>query len=137
MALDYSECSTLACRWALARLEGLGVERVIFLHVLDAAPGALGAIEKATRELRRFVEALAGGALPGSVDVRYAAVHGKPADEILKAALAHKVDAVVTGTNSRTGLDRLLLGSVAESVVRGARCTVIVVKPGPDDEEAR
>lgn len=130
MALDYGDCSMKACRWALTRLPGLGVEELIFLHVIEEGQ-ALGAIEKATRELRRFVEALAEAPIPESVEVRYAVSQGKPADEVLAAAAAHKVDAIVMGTNSRSGLDRLLLGSVAESVVRGAPCTVVVVKPGP------
>lgn len=131
VALDYSDSSAMACRWALARLAGLGVEALTFVHVLDGNDRALGAIEKATRELRRFVEALVESPIPESVEVRYSVVHGKPAAEVLAAASAQKADAVLMGTNSRSGLDRLLLGSVAETVVRGAACTVIVVKPGP------
>ncbi len=132
MALDYSDSSAMACRWALSHLAGLGVDGLTFVHVLDGNAQALGAIEKATRELRRFVEALIGSPLPEAVEVRYSVVQGKPAAEVLAAASAHKADAIVMGTNSRSGLDRLLLGSVAETVVRGASCTVIVVKPGPE-----
>ena len=39
------------------------------------------------------------------------------------------VDAIVMGTHGRKGLDRMLVGSVAERVVRDAPCTVIIVKP--------
>ncbi len=131
VALDYGECSALACEWVLSRVEGLGVEALLFLHVRDGGPGSLGDIERATRELRRFVDALTEEPVAESVEVRYSVVQGKPADEILKAAASHKVDAVVMGTNGRTGLDRLLVGSVAEAVVRGAPCTVVVVKPTP------
>src|SRR5690606_28542722 len=91
----------------------------------------LDELEQATRELRKFVETFSNEMpLPDGIEVRYKVSPGKPADEILRAASAHRADAIVMGTNSRKGFDRLLLGSVAESVVRAAPCTVIVVKPG-------
>lgn len=127
VAVDLGECSAAACRWALERAAGLKAQSVIVHHVLDASDdGGLGDLERATREVRRFVEAQKP---PEGLELVYSVVRGRPADQILQAAAAHKVDAIVTGTRGRTGLDRLLLGSVAESVVRGAPCTVIVVKP--------
>jgi nucleotide-binding universal stress UspA family protein len=133
VALDFDESSSLPCRWVLAHAAGLGAGAVVFHHV--AEPGdlknELDEIEQATRELRRFVEALSKEMpLPDDIEVRYAVARGKPSDEILRAATVHRADTIVMGTNSRKGFDRLLLGSVAESVVRAAPCTVIVVKPG-------
>jgi nucleotide-binding universal stress UspA family protein len=133
VALDFTECSSLPCRWVLAHAAGLGASGVIFHHV--AEPGEpsteLDEIEEATRELRKFVEALAVDMpLPDDIEVRYAVARGKPSDEILRTVAVHRVDTIVMGTNSRKGLDRLLLGSVAESIVRAAPCTVVVVKPG-------
>jgi universal stress protein A len=132
-ALDFDECSTLACRWVLAHGGGLGAGAVIFHHVAEPGDPAteVDEIEQATRELRRFVEGLSAEMpLPEGIEVRYAVSRGKPADEILRAARVQRADTIVMGTNSRKGFDRLLLGSVAESVVRAAPCTVIVVKPG-------
>jgi nucleotide-binding universal stress UspA family protein len=130
VAVDLSECSAAACRWALERSAGLGIEKIIFHHALDPDDtGALGDLERATGVVRRFVEGLEPfGSLPEQARVAYAISRGRPADEILKTAAAHRVDTIATGTRGRTGLDRLLLGSVAEAVVRRAGCTVIVVK---------
>lgn len=60
-------------------------------------------------------------------------VEGNPAVEILRLAEKLKCDLIVLGTHGRTGLSRLLMGSVAEQVVRKARCPVLTVKtPIPD-----
>ena len=54
---------------------------------------------------------------------------GYPAEEILKAAETHHADMIVMGTHGRTGIDRIIFGSVAEKVVLGAACPVLTVKP--------
>jgi nucleotide-binding universal stress UspA family protein len=53
---------------------------------------------------------------------------GDPIDEILHFAAENHVDLIVMGTHGRTGLRRLLMGSVAEQVVRKAPCPVLTVK---------
>jgi nucleotide-binding universal stress UspA family protein len=63
------------------------------------------------------------------VAARVSSVEGQPAAAILEAARGH--DLVVMGTHGRTGLRHLLLGSVAEKVVRSASCPVLTVRtPG-------
>jgi len=52
---------------------------------------------------------------------------GSPADEILKAIDEEDIDLVVMGTSGKHGLDRFLLGSVTEKVVRSAKCPVLAV----------
>ncbi len=52
---------------------------------------------------------------------------GSPADVILKTINEENIDLVVMGTSGKTGLDRFLLGSVAEKVVKSATCPVLVV----------
>ncbi|NLU04838.1 MAG: universal stress protein, partial [Methanothermobacter sp.] len=52
---------------------------------------------------------------------------GSPADAILRTVEKEGVDLVVMGTSGKHGLDRFLLGSVAEKVVRSAGCPVLVV----------
>lgn len=145
VAVDFSESSRGACEWALARswstaaqcagppLDGDGVEpaEVIFLHVVEpsAVPSSgLGALEQLIGRVRSFVDDIVGEADHPGVRARYTVSRGEPAAEIMAVAAAQRVDAVVMGTHGRRGLDRLLLGSVAESVVRNVPCTVVVVK---------
>jgi len=52
---------------------------------------------------------------------------GSPGDSILKTIANENVDLVVMGTSGKHGLDRFLLGSVTEKVVRSAKCPVLAV----------
>jgi nucleotide-binding universal stress UspA family protein len=54
---------------------------------------------------------------------------GKPADEILAVARDVGADLVIVGTKGLTGLERMVLGSVAEQVVREAGCAVVIARP--------
>ncbi len=63
------------------------------------------------------------------VDVKV--TNGHAAEEILKAINRLRVDLVVMGSRGLTGMRRFLLGSVANSVVRHASCSVLVVRPSP------
>ncbi len=54
--------------------------------------------------------------------------NGDPADEIVRVADSLSADMIIMGTHDSVGLERLLLGSVAEAVVRRARCSVLVVR---------
>jgi nucleotide-binding universal stress UspA family protein len=53
---------------------------------------------------------------------------GDPATEIVALAEEENVDLIVMGTHGRTGIKRLLMGSVAEAVVRRASCPVFTYK---------
>ena len=52
---------------------------------------------------------------------------GHPADEIVKFAESHAIDLIVMGTHGREGVARVLIGSVAETVVRRATCPVLTI----------
>lgn len=54
---------------------------------------------------------------------------GQAAEEIINAVAEHNIDLVVMGTQARTGVDRVILGSVAESVVRQSPVPVMTVTP--------
>jgi len=140
-AIDFSDCSRLACAWALQFAERMRAEEIVFLHVLDAvAPmeassaSRLGELEHSVARMRDVIDAetkrVLERPLPESV-VSYSTVRGEPDEAILHAARANRIDVVVVGTHGKKGLERFVLGSVAESVVRGAECTVITVKRGP------
>ena len=55
---------------------------------------------------------------------------GTPYQAILDTAKRHKADLIIMGTHGRTGLSHMLMGSVAERVVRGAECPVLTVRLG-------
>jgi nucleotide-binding universal stress UspA family protein len=69
-------------------------------------------------------------------------VHGYPADKILRVAEESRCGLIVMGTHGWTGLNRLVMGSVAEQVARRAPCPVLTVKgprregPAPDEGAA-
>ena len=132
VALDFGDCSRLALESAWEVAARSSPAELILLHVApqmadDAA--SLAGIENAVDKLRRMVEVVrAARPAPDGVTVRYTAVSGSPAEQIVAQADALLVDAVVVGTHGRRGLDRLVLGSVAERVVRTAPCSVLTVK---------
>jgi len=62
------------------------------------------------------------------IPVSHVLLEGDPASEIARFAADAGIDVIVIGTHGRTGVDRLVLGSVAERVMREAPCSVLVVK---------
>lgn len=68
------------------------------------------------------------------IKVATSIMEGSPSRKIVEASANH--DLVVMGTLGRTGFSKLLLGSVAERVIRFARCPVLVVKPEAAEVEA-
>lgn len=62
------------------------------------------------------------------VDAQAFVMNGKPADAIIESAKDAGADLIVLGSHGRTGLDKLLMGSVAERVIVLASCAVLVVK---------
>jgi nucleotide-binding universal stress UspA family protein len=70
------------------------------------------------------------------VKVEYRVLDGNAAEQILKLANSETADLIVMGTHGATGLLRLLMGSVAESVLRKAQCPVLTVKEPPAPTEA-
>lgn len=104
------------------------------LHVLtvldDAALGAATASTLADLRGHRTdaVEAIADRAREAGVAVETAVREGTPHEEILAYADERGVDAVVMGTHGRSGVDRVLVGSVAERVLRSAQVPVMLVR---------
>ncbi|MFG0835454.1 universal stress protein [Aeromonas bivalvium] len=76
---------------------------------------------QAREQLQQLIDTLP---IPASFTVRF----GRAADEIVAQAKEDKVDLVVMGSHGRSGLSHLLVGSVAESVVRHAPCPVLIVR---------
>ena len=84
--------------------------------------------DDAVEQVRKKGEAM-------GVPVRTMVKEGRPGEEIIKASGYH--DLIVMGTLGRTGVRHLLLGSVAEKVVRHAACPVLVVRipDGADQQQ--
>ena len=129
--IDFSAGSDAALEMAtlLARDSG---GSLVLAHVeiipLSAAGGEyLYAIpEPPTEELLAKLDAVA---VPDShVPVERRLLAGDPADAIVRLAQTEDVDMIVMGTHGCRGLSRLLMGSVAETVVRAAPCPVLTVK---------
>jgi universal stress protein A len=84
--------------------------------------------ETLLEDARRRVDALA--AAVADVPVVASVECGEPGPAILAVAEKHHADLIIMGTHGRTGVSRLLLGSVAEYVIRHAACPVLTIKPG-------
>ncbi len=65
------------------------------------------------------------------IPVEHLLAEGSPATAILQIAQERQCDLIVMGTHGRTGLTRVVMGSVAEQVVRNATCPVLTVKTPP------
>lgn len=100
------------------------------LHVLPSHGSALSR-ENAGEEDRLRSEADLGKLLPPDLSLRMSPVLavriGSTAREIIKYARDAQIDLLVMGTHGRTGLAHIALGSVAEKVVRGSSCPVLIV----------
>ncbi len=87
------------------------------------------AIEHAKEELQSYVESRATGLRKHGVDVHTQVLLGDPATEILAYAKAKQVHLIMMATHGRTGLSRVVFGSVASRVVRSAGRPVLLVRP--------
>jgi nucleotide-binding universal stress UspA family protein len=133
---DFSDCAACAYPVAAALARDHGA-RLVLLHV--ATPPAAVTYGELAKMLQQrdgyrleLEQRLRGYPVPGpGVPVEYRLEDGHPATEILAAVEETGCDLVVMGTHGRTGISRILLGSVAEQVMRRAPCPVVTVKQAP------
>lgn len=83
--------------------------------------------KRAHRAAEEYLLGCAAGLSKESKQTSIAVREGKPADAIVKAAQELGVDAIVMSTHGRTGLSRLMVGSVTQDVINTATCPVVVV----------
>ncbi|MCP4539999.1 MAG: universal stress protein [Chloroflexi bacterium] len=118
------------------------------VHLLSVAPVPRGVVptgvdvrssadvpEDRSRIQREWVEYLRSVAKklePVAADVWLAVRHGRPADEILAFVSSVNADLVAMSTHGRSGITRWVFGTVADRVLRGARCPVLLVRTGRD-----
>ena len=122
--------------------EQINSDRLTVLHVVDPVEdmfvGMEGgyysqdvydqAIERGTTLCDQAEDRLHEAGVPDSTTIETEVKTGKPARTIIEFATEHDVDQIVMGSHGRSGISRLLLGSVAESVVRRAPVPVTVVR---------
>jgi len=134
---DFSSCSEEA--WRLAqRLAGMSGAELVLTHVLTEAPlfreGPF--IMPKVREVFEAARSFADGALEEwaakarseGLSARAALRSGVAYQEIVTLAVDERADLIVIGTHGRGGVDRALLGSVADRVIRLAPCPVLTVR---------
>ena len=125
---DFSSYSNQAYFHAIALAENHGASlTVLFVHARDGSgPETPGGEGNSRTYWRSQLEQIR----PTNPDiaVRHVFLEGDPAEEIVRYGRDTGMDLIVMGTHGRTGLERLLLGSVAEKVLRDAACSVLVVK---------
>jgi nucleotide-binding universal stress UspA family protein len=129
---DFSVSSEAAFQVATAVAQQSGA-RLVITHVKKddmptrASAGSIGIPSDVDEtSLTRMLDEIH----PTDENVRHTHVllSGDPAEEILRLAERERADLIVMSTHGRTGLSRMLMGSVAESVVRRAPCPVLTLK---------
>ncbi|WP_138004348.1 universal stress protein [Halalkalirubrum salinum] len=134
VAYDGSNAAQKAVNRAVKAADG---EEIILLRVIEVADGMLEAgidivqerlkevqdekTNEVSEEIKPMLEA-------EGVEFRIETVVGKPSKKIVSFAEENDVSEIVVGSRGREGVSRVLLGNVAESVVRRAPVTVIVVR---------
>ena len=113
--------------------------RIHALYVVDTSvyltleTGAEMVIESLEEEGKSAVRAVEDAATAAGVEVVTEVVDGSAHDAILSYVADNGIDLVVMGTHGRTGLDRYLLGSVTERVVRTSDVPVLTVRTEVDE----
>jgi nucleotide-binding universal stress UspA family protein len=124
---------TLAIKFAKllrAAIDLLHVQAMPTYAPVPSLPGAVPlplAVPEAAQGIHESLAVLAGGVRESGLECQTGTAEGNPGDEIIDYATKIGADLIVMGTHGRGGLRRVLLGSVAEKVLRGACCPVLVV----------
>jgi nucleotide-binding universal stress UspA family protein len=135
---DFSDYSEHAFQWALGLAE-IWRAKVVVIHAAPLSShltypesGYLADLtrmeEKVLAEAEQRLREFAAKKGAGPVTVETRAVLGDPFWEVCKAAEREAVDLIVMGSHGRTGLAHVLLGSVAERVLRHAPCPVLIAR---------
>ncbi len=144
VSTDFSAASERAIDYALSLAKKLGASVHLCHCAPETDPGLAGLVSPGMRtaavafvqqamELSNAahaeLETLAARKRDLGVPLTTGMIEGDPADAIVAAARSLHSDLIVIGSRSRPGVRHLLLGSVAEKVMRGAHCPVLVVHP--------
>jgi len=134
--VDGSDQSRDACRFAIGEYPDA---ELVLLHVINPAEAGYSAqasipsfseewYDRAQERAEELFEEMRGEATEAGVVVESETVVGKPSRSIVEYADEHDIDQIVMGSHGRSGVTRMLLGSVAECVVRDASVPVTVAR---------
>jgi nucleotide-binding universal stress UspA family protein len=140
-AIDFSECSLAALRYAASLAEHPDV-RMTVLHVVEVTTPAYNpvmgppidlagfqiAFERAGRDTLRHA---VSDAMRQACRIEEITTAGKPYREILRIAGERQSDLIVLGSHGHGPIERFVFGSTAEPVVRHASCPVLTIRPTP------
>jgi nucleotide-binding universal stress UspA family protein len=138
--VDFSECSQEGLQYAIGFANEFGA-RVILVHatylgyiyssegnaIYDVRGLQEAARENAERQMRELVRAVKAE----GIKLETAITEGSPVLDICALAKDHDVDLIIISTHGLTGLQHVLIGSIAEKVMRHASCSVLVVPSHP------
>jgi len=128
--IDFDANSLLALRLAIELTqEHQGTLYLLYVVALPPGPEVALPFARMESDARRRLERLAREKIGRKVRYEVNVMMGDPAVEILQMAQRRRARLIVMATHGRKGMRRLLLGSVAERVVREAPCPVLTVRP--------
>lgn len=139
-ALDLSQHSTVVADYAVTMAKAFGAE-VVVVYAAPALTQYMG-FHVPPSSIENFVGEIIVGAeksMQEFVEEHFSevkasgkVVNGYAAEEILALVDSMDADMIIMGTHGRTGIDRILFGSVAERVVKASRVPVMTVRPTPE-----
>jgi nucleotide-binding universal stress UspA family protein len=131
--LDGSKLAETALTKALDMAQGSGEPTLVLLRAAEATswPGTDPTDDqiRVVREAEDYLDGVKTYLARQGVDrVQTSVWYGPPASAIVEAARVGKVDLIVMSTHGRSGLGRLILGSVAEAVLRGTAVPILLLR---------
>jgi nucleotide-binding universal stress UspA family protein len=133
VATDFSPGTADAVSYALSVARACESTRVTLLHVLNDVDAEISGRyrDRLIRSIHAELRALVPDDVESWCEVRTLVEKGTPSRRILPLLKKEKVDLLVMDVSGKTLLDRVIIGSTAESVVRGAEIPVLIVPPSP------
>jgi nucleotide-binding universal stress UspA family protein len=138
--IDFSPCSTAALYYAAALADEMAsyvdvmhVRQTEDVKIGSSAPMGADAVEEGEQLVARALDRVRGVL---AERLSYQTIEGDPVKAIVETAGSGGYDLVVMGTHGRVGRLHMLVGSVAEAVVRNAPCPVLTVRVGAGEEES-
>lgn len=132
--VDFSETSKTAFRYACEFARSMG-SKIVLLNVVEPGPIAVDMTltyipveEDLAAAAKKDFVALVEDAAKMGIETSSEVIIGIPSEVILEKVAAVDADLVIMGSHGKTGLSRLLMGSVAEAVIRKAGVPVLIVK---------
>jgi nucleotide-binding universal stress UspA family protein len=143
LAVDFSEPSRVALKATFKLAEVTGTRRVTILYATRDVVFPHGQTDEVKAQVsrlrtriddacRKSIDALVHELGEHQCAVDYAIVHGAPARVIPKTAKDIGATMLVLGTHARKGIKRLIMGSIAETMIRGAELPTLVATAGED-----